>query len=256
MDHAGEIVARWLAALEQRHLAELTFPEVRRGLVALSTWYVARRAALARGVALGGAGKRAAFALFYAPLHFLLTTHIVRELDATTPPPRRILDLGCGTGAASAAWALAAGSAPPIVGHDVDPWALGEARWTWSRLGLDGRAVRRRAEHVTGAGAGDAVLAAWLVNELAEAARQQLAERLVEAAQRGARVLVIEPIARRPLPWWDGWCARFGGLGARAATWRMAAELPAIVARLDRAAGLDHRELTARSLHVPPARAR
>ena len=55
---------------------------------------------------LAGAGKRAAFALFYSPLHFVLTGHVVRELDAARPAPRKILDLGCGTGAAGAAWAI------------------------------------------------------------------------------------------------------------------------------------------------------
>jgi len=37
-------------------------------------------------------------------------------------------------------------------------------------------------------------------------------------------------------------------MGGRADEWRFRIELPAIVAKLDRAAKLDHRELTARSL--------
>jgi hypothetical protein len=39
-------------------------------------------------------------------------------------------------------------------------------------------------------------------------------------------------------------------VGGRADEWRFRAELPPIVAKLDRAAGLDHRELTARSLWI------
>ena len=35
--------------------------------------------------------------------------------------------------------------------------------------------------------------------------------------------------------------------GGRADEWRVDADLPELVARLDRAAGLDHRELTAKS---------
>ena len=50
--------------LEARHLSELTFAEVRRGLQALSSLYVERRERLADGAALDGAGKRAAFALY------------------------------------------------------------------------------------------------------------------------------------------------------------------------------------------------
>jgi hypothetical protein len=257
MARDGDPPDRWLAALERRHLADLTFQEVRRGLVALSTWYVSGRAGLARGVAFTGAGKRAAFALFYAPLHFLVVRHVVRALDAATPPLGRIVDLGCGTGAASAAWAIETGRCAAIAGYDVEPWALDEARWSWAELGLSGTARQRRAETIAAAGPGDAVLAAWTVNELTAGARDALLERLVESARRGARVLVLEPIARRALPWWDGWCAALAPCGGRADTWRIPGhDLPPIVARLDRAAGLDHRELTARSLYVPPAAAR
>src|SRR5438132_7372132 len=53
---------RWMAALETRHLADLTVREVARALRALSSAYVERRHTLAAGAALGGAGKRAAFA--------------------------------------------------------------------------------------------------------------------------------------------------------------------------------------------------
>jgi hypothetical protein len=51
-------------------------------------------------------------------------------------------------------------------------------------------------------------------------------------------------------PWWKKWAARVQSAGGRATEWRHAAELPAIVAKLDRAAGLRHDELTARSLYL------
>jgi hypothetical protein len=38
--------------------------------------------------------------------------------------------------------------------------------------------------------------------------------------------------------------------GGRADEWRFRVPLPDVVARLDRAAGLDHRELTCRSLWI------
>jgi hypothetical protein len=90
--------AAWIAALDARHLATLTPSEVARALRALSSCYVERRDKLAGGQALATAGKRAAFALFYAPIHFLLTQQMVRAL---APAPARVtdlLDLGCGTG--------------------------------------------------------------------------------------------------------------------------------------------------------------
>src|SRR5215212_5402868 len=98
----------WLAALEERHLADLTLSEVARALRALSSCYVERRARLAGGGALEGSGKRAAFALFYGPLHFFVTRRIVRAIFPGGRPRSRIFDLGCGTGTAGAAWALEA----------------------------------------------------------------------------------------------------------------------------------------------------
>src|SRR5216117_1184869 len=91
---------RWMHALEARHLAELTFPEVSRALRALSSAYVERRRKLAEGAALAGAGKRAAFALFYGPIHFLLVREIVRAIAPSALSVATIVDLGCGTGSA------------------------------------------------------------------------------------------------------------------------------------------------------------
>src|SRR6478609_5395829 len=90
----------WMSFLETRHLADLTFQEVSRSLRSLSSTYVERRRRLHEGAALSGAGKRAAFALFYGPLHFLLIRHILEHArkEGVTRVP--VVDLGCGTGAA------------------------------------------------------------------------------------------------------------------------------------------------------------
>ena len=238
----------WMAALERRHLARLTFPEVRRALQALSSLYVERRSRLAEGGAFDGAGKRAAFALYYGPLHFLAVRAVVEALGAHQPPPTRILDLGCGTGAAGAAWADAAGGAPSVEGVDRSAWAADEARFTFAALGLAGASFRRGLEDAALPGRGGAIVAAFTVNELDDAGRERLRPRLLEAARAGAAVLVVEPIARRSAPWWEGWATAFREAGGRADEWRFPVQRPELVARLDRAAGLDHRELTARSL--------
>jgi hypothetical protein len=73
----------------------------------------------------------------------------------------------------------------------------------------------------------------------------------VEAHARGASVLIVEPIARRLAAWWDAWRSAFAERGGRAHEWRFAARLPPTLALLDKAAGLDHRELLARSLWLP-----
>ena len=95
----------WMRALESRHLAELTFHEVSRSLRALSSVYVERRGTLAQGGALSGTGKRAAFALFFGPLHFLLIRHIAGSLPGATELRSALADSGSVYGASGAAWA-------------------------------------------------------------------------------------------------------------------------------------------------------
>ena len=80
MPSSTDSFVTWLASLETKHLRELRFREVSRSLRALSATYVERRHRLLEGAALSGRGKRAAFALFYGPLHHLLVAHIVRAL--------------------------------------------------------------------------------------------------------------------------------------------------------------------------------
>jgi hypothetical protein len=238
----------WFAALERRHLEALEFREVRKALQSLSSLYVERRGRLAAGAALDSAGKRAAFALFYGPLHFLLLRAIVRELDAGATPPRAIVDLGCGTGVAGAAWALECAPPPAIEGVDASGWATAEARWTYGRLGLKGRVRRGDLSRVALGGRETGVVAAFTVNELDTTARDALRTRLLG---HGGPVLVVEPLARGAAPWWDEWEAAFRAAGGRADEWRFRAELPPTLKRLDRAAGLDHAQLTARSLFRP-----
>jgi hypothetical protein len=62
---------------------------------------------------------------------------------------------------------------------------------------------------------------------------------------------VVEPLAGPAAPWWPSWRRRVEAAGGRADDWRVRLTLPAIVAKLDRAAGLDHAVLTGRSLWLP-----
>lgn len=238
----------WLAALDERHLANLTPSEVARALRALSSCYVERRGKLASGGALDTAGKRAAFSLFYAPLHFLVVREIVRALAPPAQPIERVLDLGCGTGAAGAAWALESAGAR-VAGYDRHPWAVAEANWTYRQLEVAGHAARQDVARVPiKAGRGVGILLAYAVNELSDDARAALLPRLLAAHRRGARVVVVEPIARRLAGWWPSWGTVFVEAGGVAADWRFAIELPPRQRALARAAGLEPRELTARSL--------
>jgi len=267
-----------MASLEARQLADLTFPELSRSLRALSSTYVERRAKLKDGAALSGAGKRAAFALFYGPLHFLLVQHIVSSLGAPFTAIDTLLDLGCGTGASGAAWATACVRAPRVTGIDRHPWAADEARRTYADFGLratlriddlthvpigtSGSArtgglprdraassADRQGAHATPNRTRSGVLLAFAVNELADAAdRDTLLSRLLEHRDAGGHAIVVEPLAGFVAPWWKSWQRAFEAAGGRADEWRIRVPLPPIVEKLDRAAGLNHRELTGRSL--------
>lgn len=234
----------FLAELEKRHLADLRFSEVTRALRALSSAYVERReTALTGHKALDGAGKRAAFALYYGPIHFLLLQHIAGELGVT-PARGTVVDLGCGTGVAGAAIAIATTPPLPVLGIDTHPWTLDEARFTYQTFGLRfdvrrGHAARTRLPSDT-----SCIVAAFVVNELNDADRDMLLRQL-ETTQ--ARILIVEPISQRISPWWPEWAE---ALGAQAHEWKVRVEMPPIVKRLAKAAGLRPDVLTARSLFV------
>ena len=262
-------ISAWLAALEERHLANLTRPELTRALRALSSTYVERREKLAAGAALEGAGKRAAFALFYGPMHFLTIDAVVRALGANTPAIQTIRDLGCGTGVAGAAWALACERVPRVHGVDRNGWAVAEANWTYGTLGVPGRAKTGDiVRELSSADSGDSrsprspdpsasrlrdspILLAYAVNELPDTARGALLDKLVTAARSGTGLLIVEPIARRDKAWWPEWTDRLGAAGARADEWRFPAALPMPLRQIAKAAGLAPSELTARTIHKP-----
>src|SRR5262245_47869525 len=226
----------WMQALEARHLAELKFSEVSRALRALSSAYVERRGRLTEGAALSGAGKRAAFALFYAPLHFLLVRHIVDHLGAASGLPATVVDLGCGTGAAGAAWATAAKERlPSVLGIDRHQWPLLEASDTYRRFGLQSRTRRGDIARTGWPGSTTAFIASFTINELPEDDREEVVARLLDRGRHGAPVLIVEPIARSAAPWWNQAREAFERAGGRSEEWRCRAILAEIDAKGARA---------------------
>ena len=237
----------FLTQLEERQLADLRFSEVTRALRALSSAYVERReTALADHKALDGTGKRAAFALYYGPLHFLLVQHIIREL-APALKPGVVVDLGCGTGVAGAA--IATSVTPPlrVFGVDMHPWTLDEARFTYQALGLHADVRRSHAAKTRFPNDTSIVVAAFVVNELNDSDRATL---LACITQAKVPTLIVEPISQRISPWWDEWAGAFARMGGRADLWKARIDSPPIVKRLAKAAGLRPEMLTARSLFV------
>jgi len=240
----------WFDALERRHLADLTFSEVRRSVQTLSSIYVERRDRLNTGAVLRGAGKRAAFAFFFAPLHFLLVREIVRSLKTSIPSGAQIVDLGCGTGPAGAAWALETGGSNPVLGVDVNSWALEECRWNYKHLGLRGTTRQADIKNFR-LSPRAAVVAAFTINEIAPDNRRRFRDEFLSIHRSGYPVLLIEPIARKLTDWWSDWGKHIISEGGRVDEWRFHLPMPERLALMDRAAGLDHREITGRSLWLP-----
>lgn len=238
----------WMEDLEARHLADLTFSEVSRSLRALSSTYVERRGKIAQGAALSGTGKRAAFALFYGPLHFLLLRHILESVTGAAPR-RPVVDLGCGTGSAGAACAAAWGPGLEVLGIDRHPWAIDEARRAYKAFDARGRTRVDDLSRVS-LPANALAVAAFAVNELPEDRRLALLPRLLAHAAAGGAVLILEPLAGFVAPWWPEWQRAFEAQGGQAHEWRARLPLPPLVVKLDRAAGLDHGESRGRTLSV------
>ncbi|MBL8137018.1 MAG: methyltransferase [Acidobacteria bacterium] len=249
---------RWIADAEARHLRDMTPTEVGRALRALSSTYVERRARLAGRGAFDTAGKRAAYALYYAPRRYQTLTHILGALGAATGP-LGIVDVGCGTGAAGAAWAVHAGAGATLSACDSHPWAVEETRATLQAFGLKGdvrrgaigggRGLRPWADNNSGAQA-RAVMLSYMVNELGDDDRADLLPALLAAASRGARVLLVEPLSRKTSPWWSRWADAVVAAGGRADEWRVTLDLAPITARLGHAARLDAAGATARTLYL------
>jgi hypothetical protein len=248
----------WIAAVIERHARPFSRHEFLRAIRALSVRYVERRSELGARDPLDSAGKRAAFAGFYAPLHFLTVRSIAASLDIAGAAFSEVIDLGCGTGVAGAAIA-GRGKPGQLTGVDRHSWSLDEARWNWDYLGVRGKCLRANMVETARRLAGDRprrrgpalTVLAWSVNELPAPARTELLSALIQSRRQGRAVLVVEPISRRAVPWWSEWVDESRGGGRRVDEWAFPSMLPEPLQELDEAAGFDHHLLTARSLYAP-----
>jgi len=250
-DKVSQAFHRWLDASFDRWLRELTHAEIARSLSQLSVDYVNRRHRLQSKDALAGRGKRAAFALYYAPRHFLLVHRALASLPAIAVPC--LVDLGCGTGVAAAAWCAMLPAGVTAIGVDTSPWVLAETRATWSAFGVRGRTVRSPLARYRWPRPPCAIVAAFTVNELEAADRDPLLVELQRQKRAGSTIALIEPLATRVTPWWTEWSRAFLASGGRDVEVRFTGEdaiaaLPKRVSELGRAAGLDPSELGARAL--------
>ena len=171
---------QWLEGLEARHLSDLRFSELTRALRALSARYVERRGRLLERGAFDTAGKRAAYALYYSPLHFITVTLIVKALGAARLGGVT-LDLGCGAGAAGAAWASQLRPSM-VVGVDANPWAIAEAALTYGAFDLAHETRRGNAARLALPRSTNTIVVGWMLNEVDEGSRDAIRTKLLQAA--------------------------------------------------------------------------
>ena len=234
----------WIEKLFARWSKELTHQEIVRALKALTHDYVQRRTRL-RGKALDGRGKQAAFALYYGPRHFVITREVLAALDAPRES-RTVIDIGCGSGVAGAAWALHTGG--NAVGIELDPDVLREAGHTFKDLGVRGGGLRCHIAQYRWPKPPLDIVAAFTINELDERDRERLWGDLSRQVRGGSRILIIEPLSTRITPWWQDWAQRVVELGGRADEWHLDADLPEPVFLLGKSAGLKPDKLGARTI--------
>lgn len=249
----------WLGSVLTRHRQAYSPSEFLKAVRALSARYVERRAQLPHHSPTDSAGKRAAFAAFFAPLHFLTTQAIVTASGLGAAPLDHLFDLGCGTGAAGAAWAHATTTCPAVTGVDKQGWCLDEAKATWRAFSLNGRTVRGDLQVSAEKLLRDAamrdrrrigVVLGWSVNELDPPARQRLLPTIAALVRAGHPLLLIEPLARGITPWWDEWARALTPAGAVARDWKFDDALPAALAAIDEAAGFRRDGLGARAITI------
>lgn len=241
-----------MGSVETRHLQRLTFSELRRALKSLSDHYIAGRP----NRALDSRGKRAAFAAFYGPLHYLMVAAVARRLGISRSVESlgAVVDLGCGTGTCGAA-VVSATSTPGAVrllGIDLSNWATQETKATYAALQLRGTTrTADLAKFDLKQGPACVYILGFVVNELPTPLQDRLRHQLLAARRRGCCVLVIEPIAHRLTGYWAGWQEEVVADGGRTDEWHIPSPLPELLRRLDRATRMNHSVLKCKSLWLP-----
>ena len=244
----------WHEGNVERYAGELSFTEIRKGVQTLDRIYAhAPASAAAYARCLDGRGKRGAQACYFAAVHFMIASHALEMLGTgIVTPAERLIDLGCGTGATSAAIAANLDYPPQIVGIDRSAWALDEARRTWSSFGLNSRTRRANLpDTVPRGGLGDVLAAGWIVSELAAEERRALLLRLQATLRKDGKIFVIQPFSPSLSPWWNEWADALAPWGVRDEVIRVSIQRPVWIQEMDTAAKLDHQVLSARILAGP-----
>ena len=79
---------------------------------------------------------------------------------------------------------------------------------------------------------------------------QNEAQQAFTAKMQAKHITPLWTIANRVTPWWNDAVVRLASAGGRADEWRVPVELPPMLRMFDKAAGLDHRDLTFKTIYL------
>lgn len=154
---------------------------------------------------------RAAYGVLFFPQTFMRLRQVLREwrqMVAGGSPVRRVLDLGCGTGASALAAAMElAGTEATIEAVDHAPEALASlrqlfdaCRTLWPQVSLEIRVSDVRADHAPGSF--DLILASFVMNELfagpGDGPCEAWLRRQLARLTPGGCLIVVEPAGEAP----------------------------------------------------------
>lgn len=251
-----EEVHQWVDAAHKKWARDLTFQELRRGVQAVSNLYVHKRGKgeLSRKAA-DGRGKKAAFAVYFGGLHLVLVqawTASQRAVEGV-----EVEDLGCGPGVVGAAVARWVG-APRVASSDIRGDHLQVAAWTARRLGLRSRTRKAGLPGAISSTCRRPTLwcFGWVLNELSDSQRAATTSALKARIERGDGAVLFAPLSTRASPWWSKEVRQLRAVSPALLEeeFRCRPKLPDLLKDLDRATRLNHQELGARVLYVPPTR--
>ncbi len=225
------IAEEWTAAVAARHTRDMSRPEFLKAARALSARYVERRSTLRDRSPLDSNGKRAAFAGLYAPLHALTTRAIVQALSPATDDVAHLVDLGCGTGAASAGWmhgiacaAIRLRRRSRRVGASRGGVELARARDGWAHAPAGFRAGRARpgGRRHARASARERRPSCWAGRPTNSTARPSpvSSRRSSSSSATAPRCSSSNRWRRASSPWWDDWRRTLAPFQPRADIWR------------------------------------
>lgn len=243
----------WWAKLEAIHnesRAGLTRRAWHQAIQAASRNYTSQRQRLSQSVAPSPAIQLAQHG-YYGVMHALIVQAIAAYFHIQQWPFQRLIDIGCNTGVAGLTLCAQLPTITSYIGLEPQRWAAKKAKQFQLACAIPGKIF-------SGTGLtwqpqkGDLILLSFVLNEMTESQRKVLHSKLLHHLEKGAGILIIEPIARHITPWWDSWLQSFLPWSYSQANLQKAwpVQTPQMWFESHHGAGFHHQRWKARSLWI------